>query len=533
MSNFKYSYCYAVMDDLRVLEQQQRDSQRNLAAIKVTKQHKLDQRSSLDAKLSALKYSNGEARFQLNHARNVLSKSQRELASAKLRSERSNDHLHKFDDKLKKTLGTVRALHSKRRKLDEAMVRLENRGSVLENEEETMVQQGRNLVLELENSKHRETLLVKAIQDAKVKKQGFVDKTSQVRTAISSLGSELTCTQQTEAAAKIGLDQKRIEIQNEHDRFHHCKEVYLNKLEDMAAKRADLESYILELNHDVEKEGEALNEAWKKCVVIQNDEGLDPSASPNDASLDVDAIRVTLNGEKATLALREKEAKEAEDRTKSLEAQLILLKEQSTALTLEHNELALKVTADCDVENQRLKERTKFVQEFESSRENLRKLEESLESLKEEEGARLIETEQEKEGVDSLTSAEKDKLVEVTQEMELLDKECADAESELEREKNDCQEEIAKAKSEADEAGEVLKMVLKRMEDLPGPDDEERLTAAEEEELGLIDEISSKQQKILSGKLCFANGIAYMNDCSCCKISPVAIPHRIPVSCQC
>ena len=41
--------------------------------------------------------------------------------------------------------------------------------------------------------------------------------------------------------------------------------------------------------------------------------------------------------------------------------------------------------------------RTKFVQEFESSRENLRQLEESLESLKEEEGARLIETEQEKE----------------------------------------------------------------------------------------------------------------------------------------
>jgi len=499
------------MEDLRVLEQQQRDSQRNLAAIKVTKQHKLDQRSSLDTKLSALKYSNGEARFQLNHARNVLSKSQRELAAAKLRSERSNDNLHKFDDKLKKTLSTVRALHSKRRKLDEAMARLENRGSTLENEEEAMVRQVRNLDLELENAKHRETLLVKAVQDAKVKKQGFVDKTSQVRTAISSLESELTSTQKTEAAAKIGLDQKRIEIQNEQDRFHHCKEVYLSKLEDMAVKRADLDSCILELNHDVEKEVEALNEAWKTCVVIQNNEGLDPSASPNDASLDVNTIRVTLNGEKATLTLREQEAREAEDRTKALEAQLILLREQSGALTSQHNELALKVTGDRDFENQRVEERTRFVQEFESSRENLRKLEESLESLKEEEGARLIETEQEKEEVDSLTSAEKDKLVEVTQEMERLDKECADAESELEREKSDCQEEIAKAKTEADEAGEVLKMIQKRMEDLPGPDDEDRLTAAEEEELGLIDEISSKQQQILSGKLCFANGIVDMD----------------------
>ena len=101
------------MEDLRILEQQQRDSQRLLASIKLTKQHKLEQRISLETKLSSLKYSNGESRAQLFRARDVMSKSTRELGTAKIHSERSSENLKKFDDKLKRTLSHVRGLQVK------------------------------------------------------------------------------------------------------------------------------------------------------------------------------------------------------------------------------------------------------------------------------------------------------------------------------------------------------------------------------------------------------------------------------------
>ena len=487
-----------------MLEQQQRDSQRNLAAIKVAKQHKLDQRSSLDAKLSALKYSNGEGRFQLNHARKVLSTSQRELAAAKLRSERSNDNLNNFDGKLKKTLCTVRALHSKRRKLDEAMVRLENYGATLECDAENIVRQVKSIEMQVENARHRETLLVKAIQDSKVKKQSFAERTSQVRGAISSLESELTATQHTEAAVKISLDQKRMECQSENERSYHSKEVALRKREEMATQRAELESSIRDLHHDVESKGEVLKEVWGKCVTIQNEEGLDTSSSADVASLDVDAIRVTLNGEKATLTLKEEELFAAEGRSKALEAQLVRYREESDAISTKHDDMVLKVTADRRCEDQRGEERTKFMHELDSSRGKLRKLEETLVSLNEEENVRLLESENRKEHLDSSINTEKDKLVQVTLEIEKLNKECGDAESELKHEKSISQEDIVKAKKYADDAGEVMRVIQKRAEDMPGLDGDERLTAVEEEEAKQIDEISLKQQQILSGK-CLVN----------------------------
>ena len=219
------------MEDLRVLEQQQRDSQRLLASSKLTKQHKLEQRSSLDTKLSSLKYSNGEARAQLIHAREVLSKSTRELANAKLRSDRSSDNLKKFDEKLKKTLDVVRALHSKRRKLDNAIVRLANADATLKNREGKMMKEVKRLEMELEDAKHREQLVVKSIQGAKMKVQEFVEDTIRMRSELSGLETDLTSAQQMEASTKFRAESIRSEIEGEKKRYEDPKTAQLAKME--------------------------------------------------------------------------------------------------------------------------------------------------------------------------------------------------------------------------------------------------------------------------------------------------------------
>jgi len=92
------------MEDLRVLEQQQRESQRLLASTKQTKKHRLDHRIALENKLSSLKYSNGESKQQLLRSREVLSRITRELGEARLRGGNYNDNLKRFDERLKKLL---------------------------------------------------------------------------------------------------------------------------------------------------------------------------------------------------------------------------------------------------------------------------------------------------------------------------------------------------------------------------------------------------------------------------------------------
>ena len=98
------------MEDLRILEQQQRDSQRLLGSIKLSKQHKLDQRSSFESKLSTIQYSNAQLRAQLSRARTVLSNCTRNLANGKLRSERGTNYHREADAKYKQALELVQIL---------------------------------------------------------------------------------------------------------------------------------------------------------------------------------------------------------------------------------------------------------------------------------------------------------------------------------------------------------------------------------------------------------------------------------------
>ena len=61
------------MEDLRILEEQQQDSQRKLKQVKTLKHNRLEHRSTVENQLNSLKYKNGEHRAQLNRKHEVLS----------------------------------------------------------------------------------------------------------------------------------------------------------------------------------------------------------------------------------------------------------------------------------------------------------------------------------------------------------------------------------------------------------------------------------------------------------------------------
>lgn len=86
------------MKDLRILEEQQKESQRNLQAARETKTKKEAQLVKLEHFLGDLKYKDGKIRIELNRARESLALGQRQLSSVKNNADNAADFLRYFNE---------------------------------------------------------------------------------------------------------------------------------------------------------------------------------------------------------------------------------------------------------------------------------------------------------------------------------------------------------------------------------------------------------------------------------------------------
>jgi predicted nucleic acid-binding Zn-ribbon protein len=85
------------MRDLRVLEEQQRESHRKLQAAQETKQRRMQQHATLESKLGELKYQNGQSRAEVQQMRTILSDAQRKIGAMRLKADGAGDDLGGFD----------------------------------------------------------------------------------------------------------------------------------------------------------------------------------------------------------------------------------------------------------------------------------------------------------------------------------------------------------------------------------------------------------------------------------------------------
>ena len=86
------------MKDLLVLEEQQRESHRNLQAARETKERKEAQRASLEQQLGDLKYKDGQVRTELKRVREILAVGQRKLSSARSDADKAGIDIRNFDE---------------------------------------------------------------------------------------------------------------------------------------------------------------------------------------------------------------------------------------------------------------------------------------------------------------------------------------------------------------------------------------------------------------------------------------------------
>ena len=490
------------MEDLRVLEQQQRDSQRLLASIKLTKQHKLEQRVSLETKLSSLKYSNGEARAQLLRARDVLSKSTRELGSAKLYSERSSDNLKRFDDKLKRTLNHVRGLHAKRRQVERSIAKLRNQDSMLCKQHRSIVETLKCKETERDDAIHRQKLLLKTIQSSKIKTQELVEETMKMRTELSELESDLTTAQQMEASTKFRADNLKNEIATEKKRHQEATNAIDARVHALKEQKEDIEHKVTEIQALIDTKEKALNEAFNECIDFQKEDGLELSTSPTSAAIDIDRIQSLLENEESDFRVTQQEEKTIVEAVAALEQDILQLKEKSSMVESEIEKLNVDITRDREKEEDRATEREAFMEEYRKEESEVEKMRSTVKDFEQaQDKIREDAAEYERDQLNEIDETRiKIKTIEI--KIESLERDFESSKISLDEQRISNKKLVEQAKQKASEKKAEFDVVQKEADKLSSTDNDEDLetddiSSCEEDK---VRSLEKERAKLLSGK---------------------------------
>lgn len=495
------------MADLRVLEQQQNESFRKLEAIKLTKQHKQSQHSSLESKLSSLKYANGEQRAQLVRSRDVLSRSTREMGATKLSSSKSSDSLKAFDSRLKKALTSKRILNALRHKVDSGIITLRNKRAIILRLKTQVADELTASTKRANDAKNHEDSLRKSIQDEKYETKNIIEDITSARSEVTGLGQDLAnnhiTLEDTKSRAECTMSDLVAEDKR-HDSF--MKQEY-SKLEAYKKQEAEKKAREQEVLKEIELKRTQLLQSWKRCVQLQQEEGHELSPEPTEdaatPTLDVDKLQAVLDEEQAAL-LSDKTKRD--DVNKSLTAareEVASLESKDTAV-LEEMESTNNATDDAQkVENDRKKANSKFLDELEKDRYSVRDLRRSVSELEESIGS-------ERKRLDD-RYAEQSEMIEKRQtEVEESKAELADAltthqdlEGRFEEKQKSDSRLLEKAKREADSTRsdfEEARLQVEALKNAPDTDIQKEVEDIQQAQSILVEDTKDEIEQLCEGK---------------------------------
>lgn len=495
------------MADLRVLEQQQNESFRKLEAIKLTKQHKQSQHSSLESKLSSLKYANGEQRAQLVRSRDVLSRSTREMGATKLSSSKSSDSLKAFDSRLKKALTSKRILNALRHKVDSGIITLRNKRAIILRLKTQVADELTASTKRANDAKNHEDSLRKSIQDEKYETKNIIEDITSARSEVTGLGQDLAnnhiTLEDTKSRAECTMSDLVAEDKR-HDSF--MKQEY-SKLEAYKKQEAEKKAREQEVLKEIELKRTQLLQSWKRCVQLQQEEGHELSPEPTEdgatPTLDVYKLQAVLDEEQAAL-LSDKTKRD--DVNKSLTAareEVASLESKDTAV-LEEMESTNNATDDAQkVENDRKKANSKFLDELEKDRCSVRDLRRSVSELEESIGS-------ERKRLDD-RYAEQSEMIEKRQtEVEESKAELADAltthqdlEGRFEEKQKSDSRLLEKAKREADSTRsdfEEARLQVEALKNAPDTDIQKEVEDIQQAQSILVEDTKDEIEQLCEGK---------------------------------
>ena len=262
-----------VMSDLRLLEEQQREAQRKVANVKISKQRKAEQQEKVEQNLASLRYSNAQQREQLERCRQILSVQTHEFGTIKLRSTTAADDLKRFDDKLRAGLQVLQSLMRYHRIIETKIVHYENSSAILARlraESEKKLQTAKGT---LENCERQENLVAKAIQTDKSEARSLSEEVLRVRSITNELEQDLTIATQMEMRTKISLETKKTDIEADEKRRKQVTEDKRVNIIEKQSRKKEIENKMAQKKSLMEEKSKELSAAKEKCRTIQKEEG--------------------------------------------------------------------------------------------------------------------------------------------------------------------------------------------------------------------------------------------------------------------
>ena len=396
----------SVLEDLRELEQQQRDSQRKLANARLAKDHKLEQQTALEIRLETLKYANGELRTQLLQARELLSVGTRQLGHWRLEGDRFGDDIRALDRKLKNGLESVRIIAISRRKIDSRLNEAQKKRSVIVQLKERTENKLKEIERKRDEAKVHEQSLRQSIQQNKEESQRIAEEIIRLRAENKKLEQDLLSAQDMELSTQRRAEEVEAEIQSEKKRYEDAIASMNMKLEDCQKGKENLKKEAIYVEEELKTKTSELHQVWKEIIELQESEGHDPSPPPTDPEatapvFDMDRLRESARQEDTYLQESHSERQALRAAIDQLKAETIKL-EGETQIIAKKNESTKEIARkDQNIEDERRKNMDTFLKQLETEREVVDKLHQAYKELEATraqdaaENARVLKEEQE------------------------------------------------------------------------------------------------------------------------------------------
>jgi len=362
-----------VMNDLRLLEEQQREAQRKVAIMKLNKQQKEEQQERAEQSLASLRYSNAQQREQLERFRHLLSVQTRELGSVKLQSSKATSDLKRFDDKLQSGLQLLHDLSRNQRIMETKMVQLENYSGILariRDEAETNLEAAK---VHFNSLEHKESLLIKTIQSYKNDARALTDEVLNARSSSSELEEDLRIAAQMETRTKINLETKIFDAESDEKRHRQVMEEKEGVLQERFAYKRKILHEISLKKALLEEKQKILLQLNEHAQQIQKQEGtVLPSDEP--FTLNIADLKLRLEEEERLLAEALHRRDSLTSTVESLRQQALDADEKASANFRISESQKVELEQNMQIEEERTRKFDSICMEIESERDEVEKL---------------------------------------------------------------------------------------------------------------------------------------------------------------
>ena len=453
--------CFEVLADLRILEQQQLESQRKLEMARFQKQQKLEQKVALETDLGKLKFANGKLREQKKQNGEALSAANRELGKRRLASNQIGDRIQKFNTSFEKARLSRRRTAMAQRMIESLLIEIqktESDVSLLRIEADRKLSRNQK---EIQEVIQQEDSLKKSIQEKAEIAKKLSDASAKLIDKNQVLSQELAKTQSAEQMAKAATDKIEAEIERENIRHEREAATLKSKIEIQSRRKDDISRQADSTERALKEKTNQAHDAWNRLIELQAQEGhdvalphTDPQASP--PVFDLERLRESIEKGDAELSDFKSKHQQLEESVGKLRSD-VAKTEESTAIKVAKAASIIKNARRAQQnEDSRIVNMKEFLQELGDAKNEVAEL---VAQLKLKDSERDLRTTEDAKLVNDLKNAlcnDRDALESAKSSLEEKKDTVENLEESLDHEKSTMQQTLKEVKTNAEKSKNSL-----------------------------------------------------------------------------